>query len=135
MVTDFLPLKTAFSLSSARMTVFALGSWSLFFLMYSQSFLVSSVRGSGLEPTTAARAASGWTGFMNAALGLRVVFLAISTVGPRGRRSEGNTFLTGLNFPFSEEKLQTCTIRTDGLGAGPDQEPAELCANCACKSA
>lgn len=41
--------------------------------MYSQSFLVNSVRGRGLEPTIAARASSGWTGFMKAAFGLRFV--------------------------------------------------------------
>jgi hypothetical protein len=35
------------------------------------------VRGRGFEPTTGASAASGWTGFMNAALGLRAGFLAI----------------------------------------------------------
>jgi hypothetical protein len=42
--------------------------------MYAQSFLVTSVRGSGLEPTTEARAGLGCIGFMNAALGVR--FLA-----------------------------------------------------------
>ena len=37
--------------------------------MYSQSFLVSSVRGSGSLPTTAASAASGCTGLLRAFLG------------------------------------------------------------------
>src|SRR5262245_56735781 len=39
--------------------------------MYSQIFLVTSVRGSGAGPTTAARLADGVLGIMNAALGLR----------------------------------------------------------------
>src|SRR6185369_2244494 len=51
--------------------------------MYAQSFLVTSVRGIGLLPTTSDRAALGVIGFMNAALGFLAdffaVFLAIST--------------------------------------------------------
>jgi hypothetical protein len=43
----FLPSNTANSLSSARMLCFSLGSWSSRLRMYSQSFLVSSLRGSG----------------------------------------------------------------------------------------
>jgi hypothetical protein len=39
--------------------------------MYVQSFFVTSVRGIGLDPTTAASLSSGCTGFMNAALGVR----------------------------------------------------------------
>src|ERR1700689_4748985 len=38
--------------------------------MYCHSFLVTSVRGIGEEPTTAASAAVGCIGFMNAAFGL-----------------------------------------------------------------
>jgi len=49
------------------------GSCRPFFLMYAQSFLVTCVRGMGLEPTTCARALSGCTGCMNAALGVRLV--------------------------------------------------------------
>ena len=46
------------------------------FLMYAQSFFVSSGRDSGVEPTTAASLSSGWTGFMKAGFGLRLeVFL------------------------------------------------------------
>ena len=44
--------------------------------MYAQSFFVISVRGIALLPTTALRAASGCTGFMNAGLGLRFFFAA-----------------------------------------------------------
>src|SRR5215470_17336887 len=45
--------------------------------MYCQSFLVISVRGIGLPPMTAARAASGCLGAMNAAFGVRFfAFLA-----------------------------------------------------------
>src|SRR5262249_46978046 len=46
-----------------------LGSWSSCLRMYSQSFLVSSVRGSGSFPTTAVSAASGCTGLLRAFLG------------------------------------------------------------------
>src|SRR5262249_6838858 len=47
-----------------------LGSWSSCLRMYSQSFLVSSVRGSGSFPTTAVSAASGCTGLLRAFLGV-----------------------------------------------------------------
>src|SRR6266404_834507 len=46
----------------------SLGSWSSCLRMYSQIFLVSSVRGSGSFPTTAASAASGCTGLLRALL-------------------------------------------------------------------
>src|SRR5262249_41963362 len=42
-----------------------------FLRMYAQSFFVTSVRGIAFPPTTAASAASGCTGFMNAAFGVR----------------------------------------------------------------
>src|SRR5436190_2020561 len=42
--------------------------------MYSQIFLVTSVRGIGIDPITAPRTADGFIGFMNAALGLRGFF-------------------------------------------------------------
>src|SRR5208337_1625942 len=53
---------------------FSLGSWSSCLRMYSQSFLVSSVRGSGSLPTTAASAASGCTGLLRAFLGEAAFF-------------------------------------------------------------
>ena len=53
---------------------FSLGSWSSCLRMYSQSFLVSSVRGSGSLPTTAASAASGCTGLLRAFLELAAFF-------------------------------------------------------------
>src|SRR5271166_2901882 len=53
---------------------FSLGSWSSCLRMYSQSFLVSSVRGSGSLPTTAASAASGCTGLLRAFLGAAAFF-------------------------------------------------------------
>src|SRR5258706_2847414 len=66
-----LPPKTSRSLSSAsiirRLTLF----WRLFFLMYPHSLLVTSVRGIGLLPTTAASVELGVIGFMKAAFGLR----------------------------------------------------------------
>src|SRR5713226_7476305 len=49
-----------------------------FLFTYAQIFLTTSVRGSGLSPTTLASAALGWSGFMNAALGLRADFLPVS---------------------------------------------------------
>src|SRR6266852_1880444 len=48
-----------------------------FLFTYAQIFLTTSVRGSGLSPTTLASAALGWSGFMNAALGLRADFLPV----------------------------------------------------------
>src|SRR6478735_2283436 len=71
--TCFLPPKTAFSLSSALIMRLFASSWSLAFLMYSQTFLVTSVRGNGAAPTIAAKVSDGVMGFMNAALGLRAV--------------------------------------------------------------
>src|SRR5208283_2533306 len=59
---------------SARGQGFSLGSWSSCLRMYSQSFLVSSVRGSGSLPTTAASAASGCTGLLRAFLGEAAFF-------------------------------------------------------------
>src|SRR2546428_14047155 len=47
-----------------------------FLFTYAQIFFTTSVRGSGRSPTTLASAALGWSGFMNAALGLRADFLA-----------------------------------------------------------
>src|SRR5215813_1590322 len=67
--TTFLPSNTASRFSSARMLRFSFGSWSSCLRMYSQSFLVSSVRGSGSLPTTVASAASGCTGLLRAFLG------------------------------------------------------------------
>jgi hypothetical protein len=43
--------------------------------MYAHSFLVTSVRGIGFEPTTVASCGLGVIGFMNAAFGVR--FLAV----------------------------------------------------------
>src|SRR5215470_7978789 len=74
--TTFLPSNTASSFSSVRMLRLFLGSWSSCLRMYSQSFLVSSVRGSGSFPTTAVSAASGCTGLLRAFLGA-AAFLAV----------------------------------------------------------
>src|SRR6202035_6042652 len=64
MLTDDLPPKIGLSLSSARMLRLSLGSCRLCLRMYSQIFLVTSVRGRGWLPTTAASASSGCMGFM-----------------------------------------------------------------------
>src|SRR5487761_2774569 len=69
-----LPPNTALRLASALIMRRSLASWSPFFLIYTQSFLVTSVRGIGVEPTTVASKASGCTGLMNAAFGLRFAF-------------------------------------------------------------
>src|SRR5690606_29505763 len=70
--------KSGRSLSSALMLRRFFGSCRSCFLMYSQIFLVTSVRGRGSEPITAARVALGVRGFMNAALGLRAVFCDVA---------------------------------------------------------
>ena len=72
--TTFLPSNTASRFSSARILRFSFGSWSSCLRMYSQSFLVSSVRGSGSLPTTVASAASGCTGLLRAFLGAAAFF-------------------------------------------------------------
>src|SRR5262245_61500420 len=79
MLTCFLPPKIFLSLSSALIIVRFLASCSLFFLMYSHIFLVTWVRGIAFEPTTSASVSLGVIGFMNAALGFRPFFAAIST--------------------------------------------------------
>src|SRR5438105_3311603 len=76
METVRLPPKISRSVSSALMFRFSFLSCRLFLLTYAQIFLTTSVRGSGRSPTTLASAALGWSGFMNAALGLRADFLA-----------------------------------------------------------
>src|SRR5262245_14234801 len=78
MVTWLLPPNTGRSLSSALMARRFLESCRPFRLMYAQIFLVTSVRGMALWPTTAPNAESGCIGFMKAALGVRFLpdFLA-----------------------------------------------------------
>src|SRR5450830_451717 len=71
MDTCFLPPKTAFSLSSALMLRLFSASCRLCFLMYSHTFLVTSVRGIAAAPMTAANVGEIVIGFMNAAFGLR----------------------------------------------------------------
>src|SRR5436189_6385785 len=73
MLTVPRPPKTALSAASALMLRRFFLSWRPFRLMYCQSFLVTSVRGIALEPMTAPSAALGIIGFMNAALGFRLV--------------------------------------------------------------
>src|ERR1039457_5980054 len=80
MLTFFLPPNTACSAASALICVLTFLSCSPCFLMYCQSFLVSSVRGNGFEPTTTASFSFGWTGFMNAALGFRLAVIVFSPV-------------------------------------------------------
>src|SRR5262245_53558174 len=82
MLTVDLLANTAFRVPSALIIRLFFASCSLFFLMYSHSRFVTSVRGIGFEPTTSASAALGVTGFMNAAFGLRAAaFLAFFAIG------------------------------------------------------
>src|SRR5262249_13481408 len=72
-------LKIGRSVSSAWMFRLLFLSCKPFRLMYAQSFLVTSVRGSAPEPTTAASCSLGRIAFMNAGLGFRfaaVLFFA-----------------------------------------------------------
>src|SRR5260370_39346794 len=86
MLTVDLPPNTGFSMSSdLNIRLFFL-SCRPFFLMYAHSFLVTSVRGIGFDPTTSASLSLGCTGFMNAAFGLRfVAFFAIFQSPCEGR--------------------------------------------------
>src|SRR5207249_1905665 len=77
MFTEDFPAKTGLSAASALIIRRFLLSCSPFRLMYPQSFLVTSVRGIGLLPITAASAGVGVMGFMNAALGFRLLFFAV----------------------------------------------------------
>src|SRR2546425_5967463 len=77
MLTCFLPPKTFLSDSSALIMRRFLLSWSLCFLMYSQSFLVTCVRGIAFDPMTSASMSLGVIGFMKAALGFRPFLAAI----------------------------------------------------------
>src|SRR3989344_5758400 len=72
MLTTSLPPKTFLSASSALMLRLLAGSCRLFCLIYSKSFLVTSERGMGPAPTTAARSALTVIGFINAALGFGI---------------------------------------------------------------
>src|SRR6266540_2623744 len=90
MLTVALPPNTGLSESSALIMRRFFASCSLFFLMYAQSFFVTSVRGIGFDPTTSLSAALGCTGFMNAALGFLAAFFAMSSPcegRPTGRRT------------------------------------------------
>src|SRR5690242_8773952 len=76
MLTVALPPNTGLSASSALIIRRFFASWSLFFLMYAQSFLVTSVRGIGLAPITSPSCGLGVIGFIKAAFGFRADFFA-----------------------------------------------------------
>src|SRR5262245_58047714 len=97
MLTDPFPPNTALSLSSALIIRLFFLSWRPFFLMYAQSFFVTSVRGIAFAPTTSASVALGVTGFMKAALGF-LFALAMRSVSSERRsgvreRLSRNVFL------------------------------------------
>src|SRR3990167_5619555 len=66
MSTTALPPKTFLRLASATMLRLALGSWRLFFLMYTHRALTTSERGIGPLPTTSASSELIFIGFINA---------------------------------------------------------------------
>src|SRR5437016_13934912 len=83
--------------------VFLAESCSLLALMYSQTFFVTSVRGTGLEPMIAARWALGVMAFMKAALGVRFLagaaaFLAGAAFFATATFFAGAAFLAGAAF-------------------------------------
>src|SRR5258708_2514414 len=114
MLTVALPPNTAFSASSALIMRLFFLSCRPFFLMYAHSFLVTSVRGIGFDPTTSASLSLGWTGFMNAAFGFRfaAAFFAISSPcdgRPPGRPELGALYyehFCTLVLVFSEGKSE-----------------------------
>ena len=89
---------TALSLASALIMVRLTLSCRLFFLMYSQTFLVTSVRGIGVAPMTAAKAALGVMAFMKAALGARFLAGAAVLAGAAAFFAAGAAFLAGAAF-------------------------------------
>src|SRR4029077_17032078 len=101
--TTFLPSNTASSLSSARMLRLSLGSWSSCLRMYSQSFLVGSVRGSGSLPSTAASAASGCAGLLRAFL-VVAAFFGVG-IGQLERAGLGSQAKNQPCFSGSRERL------------------------------
>src|ERR1039457_6601190 len=80
--TCFFPSNTAKRCSSALIFLLSFASWRLFFFIYSHSFLVIFVLGSGSIPTILASAALGFTAFINAGLGdpFFVTFLSFSVI-------------------------------------------------------
>src|SRR4029450_2629327 len=110
--TCFLPPKTAISAPSALIIRRFFLSCRPFFLMYAQSFLVSSVRGRPFEPTTSASFASGVTGRMNAAFGFRfdfffAAFLAIESLR-EGENEAGTRDTAGAVRTQSKASLPSC---------------------------
>src|SRR5260221_14493607 len=107
MLTCALPPNTGFSMSSDLIIRLFFLSCRPFFLMYAHSFLVTSVRGIGFEPTTSDSAALGCTGFMKAAFGFRLLFAMSSPsekIPHRGARRWRSICRTVHFVPLSEEK-------------------------------
>src|SRR6478735_12662548 len=77
MLTLSLPLNTARSFSSARISRLFAGFCRLLALMYSQTLLTTSVRGSGVDPTTAASSFEGCSGFARAGFGLLAALASV----------------------------------------------------------
>src|SRR5262245_36620667 len=90
------------------------GSWSSCLRMYSQSFLVSSVRGSGSFPTTAVSAASGCTGLLRAFLGA-AAFLGVGI----GQLERGGLGCQAKNVPpRSSKKTSRPSVSVTKAGLG-----------------
>src|SRR3989338_1087391 len=75
MSTTALPPKTFLRLASATMLRLALGSWRLFFLMYTHRALTTSERAIGPLPTTSANSGLIFMGFINAEFAFAIVLL------------------------------------------------------------
>lgn len=121
MFTDFFPPNTAESAPSALIWRRFFASCNPFFLMYAHTFLVTSVRGSALLPTTAASAALGVIAFMKAAFGVRFAFFAFGLAAAFFFAA----FLAAFFFAtvgifkvkkidFESEKIVTCLWCTEG---------------------
>src|SRR6266403_5822452 len=105
----------------------SLVSWSSCLRMYSQSFLVSSVLGSGSLPTTAASAASGCTGLLRAFLGASAFFgvgigqLERAGLGCQAKNQpcfSGSRERLGESQPIVLGLFKRRADRLSGLGAG-----------------
>src|SRR5262249_42959932 len=95
-----------------------LGSWSSCLRMYSQSFLVSSVRGSGSFPTTAVSAASGCTGLLRAFLGV-AAFLGVG-IGQSERAGLGCQAKNQPCCPRSSKKTSCPSVSVTKAGLGDE---------------
>src|SRR6478736_2299740 len=115
MLTLSLPSNTARSLSSARISRLFAGFCRLLALIYSQTLLTTSVRGSGADPTTAASSLDGCSGFARARLGFLAALASVivkllncallPSAGARGR-DHGQQGLNTSLIPLGSSKCE-----------------------------